>query len=234
MTNQLDPELVDCSKLVDDLSAEIEKLSIYIAEKKFSCNDHVKRYALCYAAQCLDFSKALLVLQGQDAVVSQYAIWRSLFEAYVRFSYLIAAGKDCKEIQIQRLQNLQLEAFEDELTGINDVELDLSDKDERRASLKRRIDALKSEGAKSERGISDMLKVLTSSKHTNGWYPFFRMCSAKTHSRLTDLDRVYGQDGGGMKFPALQEAEECHFVFNNACLFLSVVGSGIQILWSEG
>jgi hypothetical protein len=148
---------------------------------------------------------------------------------------LIAAGKDCKEIQIQRLQNLQLEAFKDELNGINDSELDLDPivKVERKSWLQQQIKELEVVGAKSGKNISEMLKVLTSSDLTNGWYPFFRMCSAKTHSRLTDLERVYGQDGAGPKFPAIQTPDECHFIFQNAQKFLFEVGSGVATLWGE-
>lgn len=226
-------DVIDCGKLLNSLSTEIARLENYLTERKFPPNDHVKRYALCYAAQCLDFSKALVALQDRKALVSQYAIWRSLFEAYVRFSYLLAAGKNCNEIQIQRLQNLQLEAYEDELNGIKDAELELQDKDQRKDQLEQQIRALKEAGARSERNIKQMLNALTTAQHTNGWYPFYRMCSAKAHSRLTDLERVYGQDGLGLKFPANQTPDECHFLFQNAQKFLLNVGSGIATLWGE-
>ena len=235
MKNQHVMEEIECNKLLQSLSLEIKRLDKHLMDRKFPRNDRVKRYALFYAAQCLDFSKALVALQDQEAVVSQYAIWRSLFEAYVRFKYLIAAGKDCKEIQIQRLQNLMLEAFKDELNGINDPEVGFDPivKVERKSWLQQQIKALEAAGAKSGQSISEMLKVLTSSNLTNGWYPLFRMCSAKTHSRLTDLDRVYGQDCEGTKFPAIQTPDECYFIFENAQKFLLEVGSGVSTLWGE-
>jgi hypothetical protein len=224
---------INCDGLIKSLSSEIERLDSYLIDRKFLPNDHVRRYAICYAAQCLDFSKALLALQNQEALISQYTVLRSLFEAYIRFTYLIAEGKNCKEIQIQRLQNLQLEAFNAELRGIKEAELDISDKSERRGWLERQIDALKTDGADQVGGVKGILKTLTSAEHTNGWYSFFQMFSAKAHSRLTDLERVYGLDGLTLKFSATQSSEECHFIFQNAQNFLFHVGCGITTLWGE-
>lgn len=231
MMDQNSPDEIEPDELIKVFATEIERLQRCLASLKFSPENLVKRYALCYAAQCLDFSKALIALQGQCAVVSQYAIWRSLFEAYVRFMYLIASGRDCKEIQNQRLQNLQFEAYIDELKGINDVELDLATltKNERRCDLEERKESLKRAGAE-KKTIEAMLKELSNADHTSGWYPFFRMCSAKTHSRITDLERVYGQDGAGLKFPAKQSTEECHFIFHNAAKFLYFVRCGVAAL----
>jgi len=225
-------ETIDCDKLLDSLSSEMIRLDLFLMDRKFPSNDYVKRYALCYAAQCVDFSKALLLLQSKESTISQYAIWRSLFEAYVRFSYLMVTGKNCREVQIQRLRNLQLDAYKDELRGINDPELDLEIKVERRSWLEQQINALKSDGAQSK-SIEAMLKEMTGADHTNGWYPFFRMCSAKVHSRLTDFDRVYGHGGTDLRFPATQSPEECHFLFGNAKKFLFEVGSGVATLWGE-
>ncbi|WP_291935412.1 DUF5677 domain-containing protein [Limnohabitans sp.] len=234
------PTQQDCSQLVIDLQKEIKKLSDFLENKSFNKKDDVRYFAILYAGQVLDFSNALVILQGKNAVGSQFTIWRSLFEAYARFCFLIdgvQSGENPYGDQLACLNDLLLEAYIDEEKYLNDEECALPDsiKTSELSRVEKEIDRLKKAGA-TKKSFQKYLQQLAERNaifkgDTFGWYPKFRIFSGLAHSRITTLQKIYAPKGCALNFPIQQSTTFCAFMFGEAQRFLVGVGSGITLLW---
>jgi hypothetical protein len=240
MTDTKTPSQKDCSQNIIDLQKEISKLSKLLKNITFKTNDHVWNFAILYGRQVLDFSNALVILQGKNAVGSQFTIWRSLFEAYARFCYLIDGIKFGENPSVDKLiclNDLLLEAYIDEKKYLDDKECGLPDsiKSNELSVVKDEIDRLIKAGAKNK----SFLKILQQLAERNarfkedtfGWYPMFRIFSGMAHSRITTLEKIYSPEGLALNVPIQQSSTFCAFMFGEAQRFLVGVGSGITLLW---
>jgi hypothetical protein len=232
----------ECGALAIAFQREVVKLASFLEGKSFDKKDQIKRYALLYAAQALDFSKALLILQKNDVVASQFPIWRSLFEVYVRFCYLIGDETNRDEGQQKcRLNDLLLEAYEDEKKFLDDKDKECSLPEECLSVELTRVNEiiknLKSRGAVGKSLLQYMKELSNTSgvdNPTSGWYPKFRIFSGFSHGRLTLIEKIYEINNGEFNFPAKQSDATRAFILSNAQQFLVAIGAGVTSLWGDG
>lgn len=239
MTEMKTPTQQDCSQNIIYLQEEISKLSKLLKNTTFKTNDQVWNFAILYGRQVLDFSNALVILQGKNAVGSQFTIWRSLFEAYARFCYLVDGsqfGEKPSVDELTCLNDLLLEAYCDEKRYLEDKECGLPDliKSNELLVVKKEIDRLKMAGATSK-NFQKILQQLTErnarfKEDTLGWYPMFRIFSGMAHSRITTLKKIYSFEGLALNVPIQQSSTFCAFMFGEAQRFVVGVNSGITRL----
>jgi hypothetical protein len=231
-------EVTSTFSLIEELRAEVSKLDDYLQDKSFIFSDEIKRYTLCFAAQCLDFGKGLVALHDNEANVSQLVVLRSLLEAYVRLAYL-GSDTNREDKKTLPIDDLKFSALEEEIRGLKNEELSFEDSSQKLSRIgqcEKQLLQLSTAGA-TKKNFKSMLEALSNGDGTQGWYPIYQTLSGKTHSRITDFDRTYrdckAENSDEYSYPAIHDEDDIRFIFSNARKMIHGAGCVVATVWDE-